>query len=101
MARIPEVSAGEAGLRTRLAFVFARRSLARLSGRDPQAAIEPLELMAHAPGLLAAYGRLEQATAKLHSVDKHLRDLAELKAATLTGCESLPNCASTLTTPSL
>jgi AhpD family alkylhydroperoxidase len=30
---------------------------------------------------------MEQATAKLHRVDKRLRALAELKAATLTGCE--------------
>ncbi len=87
MARIAGVSPKVAGLRTRLAFFFTRGSLARLSGRAPEAMIQPFELMAHAPGLLVAYGRLEQATAKLHRVDKRLRDLAELKAATLTGCE--------------
>jgi AhpD family alkylhydroperoxidase len=87
MARIASVSPRQAGLRARLVYFFTRRSLARLSGRAPKAVLEPLELMAHAPGLLAAYGRLEQATAKLHSVDKRLSDLAELKAATLTNCE--------------
>ncbi len=49
--------------------------------------LEPLELYAHAPGLLFGYAMLEWATAKLDRVDKRLRYLAELKAATLTQCE--------------
>jgi 4-carboxymuconolactone decarboxylase len=44
-------------------------------------------MYAHLPGLLGGYAGLEQATAKLHGVDVRLRNLAELKAATLTGCE--------------
>jgi len=40
------------------------------------------------PALLRGYARLEQTTAKLHRVDKRLRALAELKAATLTHCAS-------------
>jgi AhpD family alkylhydroperoxidase len=58
-----------------------------LSGREPERMLEPVELMAHSPGLLAAYGRLERATAKLHRVDRRLSDLAELKAATVVACE--------------
>jgi 4-carboxymuconolactone decarboxylase len=49
--------------------------------------IEPLQMYAYVPGLLRAYGGLEQATARLHRVDKRLSDLAELKASTLTQCE--------------
>jgi len=49
--------------------------------------IEPLEIFAHVPVLLRGYTKLEQATAKAHRVDKRLRALAELKAATLTQCE--------------
>ena len=49
--------------------------------------IEPLEMYAHVPGLLKAYAKLEQATAKLHRVPRRLHALAELKAATLTQCE--------------
>ena len=49
--------------------------------------IAPLEFYAHRPGLLRGYAVLERATARLNVVDKRLRALAELKAATLTGCE--------------
>ena len=49
--------------------------------------IEPLRMYAHLPGVLRAYGGLEQATARLHNMDERLRNLAELKAATLTSCE--------------
>lgn len=47
----------------------------------------PLQLYAHLPGLFTGYTKLEQATAKLHGIDRRLRALAELKAATLTSCE--------------
>ena len=87
MTRIEGVSAREAGPYVKLAFHFTRRSLARLTGLEPEGIIEPLQMYAHVPGLLRGYARLEQATAKLHRVDKRLRALAELKAATLTHCE--------------
>jgi AhpD family alkylhydroperoxidase len=87
MARIAGVPPRGAGLYTRLAYHFTRRSLARLTGRAPEGMIAPLEMYAHLPGLLRGYAGLEQATARLHRVDKRLRALAELKAAALTGCE--------------
>jgi 4-carboxymuconolactone decarboxylase len=87
MARIAGVSARDAGLGVKLVLFFTRRSIARLAGREPDRMIEPVELYAHVPGLLRAYGRLEQATAKLHRVSRRIRALAELKAATLTHCE--------------
>ncbi len=86
MARIAGVSATTAGPLVRLAYFFTRRQLIRLTGRAPSTMLEPLELFAHLPGLLRAYGRLEQATSKLHHLDRRLRLLAELKAATLTRC---------------
>jgi AhpD family alkylhydroperoxidase len=86
MTRIPGVPASKAGWKARLAYFFTRRNVGRLAGRAPERMIEPLELFAHSPGLLQAYGRLEQATTKLHRVDKRLSDLAELKAATMTHC---------------
>jgi hypothetical protein len=46
---------------------------ARLTGREPERMIEPLEMYAHVPGLLRGYGSLEQATAKLHCLDERLR----------------------------
>ncbi|MBD0253736.1 MAG: carboxymuconolactone decarboxylase family protein [Rubrobacter sp.] len=87
MARIDGVSAGEAGLRVKLAYFFTRRALGRLTGREPERMIEPLELYAHAPGLMSAYGKIEQATAKQERIDWRLKVLAGLKAATLTNCE--------------
>jgi AhpD family alkylhydroperoxidase len=87
MTRIAGVSARDAGPYVRLAYHFTRRSIAQLTGREPERIIEPLEMYAHVPGLLRSYAKLEQATAKLHRVDKRLRALAELKAATLTHCQ--------------
>jgi AhpD family alkylhydroperoxidase len=87
MARIAGVSARDAGLGVKLVLFFTRRSIARLAGCEPDRMIEPVELYAHVPGLLRAYGRLEQATAKLHRLSRRIRALAELKAATLTHCE--------------
>ena len=87
MTRIAGVSAKEAGLYVKLAYRFTRRALEKLTGRDPERMIEPIEMYAHLPGLLRGYAGLEQATAKLDRVDKRYKALAELKAATLTHCE--------------
>jgi AhpD family alkylhydroperoxidase len=85
MARVPPPRTR--GVRTKLIYYFTRRSLAKMSGSQPERMLEPLEIFAHSPGLLNAYGKLEQATAKLHRVDQRLSDLAELRAATLVSCE--------------
>src|SRR5919107_3621584 len=87
MARITRVPGGDAGLRVKLAYFFTRRHLARLTGRAPRDIIEPLELYAHAPGLMSAYGKLEGASAQQDRVEGRLKVLAGLKAATLTHCE--------------
>ena len=87
MARIERVAKSDAGLRVKLAYFFTRRQLARLTGREPEDIIEPLELYARAPGLMFAYGKLEAASAEQDRVDGRLKVLAGLKAATLTHCE--------------
>ena len=87
MTRISGVSARQAGPLVKLGYRFARRHIARLTGREPEGMIGPVEMYAHVPELLRGYAKLEQATAKLHRVDKHFKALAELKAATLTHCE--------------
>lgn len=87
MARMAGVSAAEAGPYLKLVYRLTRRSIRQLTGREPERIIEPIEMYAHVPALLRGYARLEQATAKLHRVDRRLRALAELKAATLTHCE--------------
>ena len=87
MARIAGVDAHKAGVRTKLAYFFTRRGLAQLTGQETATGIEPVELLAHLPKLLQAYGGLEQATAKLDVLDPRTKALAELRSATLTNCE--------------
>ncbi|HEY2333846.1 MAG TPA: carboxymuconolactone decarboxylase family protein [Solirubrobacterales bacterium] len=90
MARIAGVSSSEGGLRLKLIYSFTRRGLAKLAGRQPtrpEQMLEPLEMFAHLPGLLNAYGKLEQANAKLDRLPQRITDLAQLKAATMTSCE--------------
>jgi AhpD family alkylhydroperoxidase len=88
MVRIDPVTAGQGGLRVRLAYFFTDRMLARLASREPPGdPATAVGMYAYFPGLLSAYGRLEQATGKLGLIDKRIRYLAELKAATMTACE--------------
>ena len=87
MARIKPVSSAQAGLRVKIAYHFTRRSIGKLTGRETERMIEPVQMYAHVPVLFRGYAKLEQATAKLHRLDKRLHALAELKAATLTQCE--------------
>jgi AhpD family alkylhydroperoxidase len=91
MTRISGVSAREAGLLVKLAYFFMQRKFTQLAGRETrlmdERMIEPLKMYAHVPGLLLGIAGLEQATARLHNLDERLKNLAELKAATLTQCE--------------
>ena len=88
MARITGVSSAQAGLQVKIAYYFTRRAIGKLTGRQTERMIEPLEIYAHVPVLFKGYAKFEQATAKLHRLDKRLHALAELKAATLTHAEA-------------
>jgi 4-carboxymuconolactone decarboxylase len=87
MSRIEGVSPKDAGPFTGLALRLARRETKKLTGRETDGMIGPLEAYAHLPRLLFGYGMLEGATAKLDRVPERLKVLAELKAATMTSCE--------------
>jgi AhpD family alkylhydroperoxidase len=87
MPRLSGVSDREAGLSTKIAFFFTKRQLAKMAGRQTETMLEPLRIYAHIPKLLSGYGKLEQAVAKLHLLDRRHRALAELKAATTVRCE--------------
>lgn len=87
MPRIDVVGDAQAGALARLTFYFTARGLAKISDRADERMLDPLRLYAHVPGLLRGYGGLERATAKLTGLDKRLRALAELKAATMVACE--------------
>jgi len=87
MSRIEGVNPNDAGPVTGLVLRLARRETKKLTGRETEGMIGPLEAYAHAPRLLFGYGMLEGATAKLDRVPERLKVLAELKAATMTSCE--------------
>lgn len=87
MARITGVTAHHMGLLGRLIYRFTGQRLAQFAGIKPRRMMEPLEIYAHAPGLLFGYAMFEWTTAMQNRVDIRLRNLAELKAATLTNCE--------------
>lgn len=87
MARIKGVPPAQAGLYVKIACYFTRRGIGKLTGRETERMIEPLQMYAHVPVLFKGYAKLEQATARLHRLDMRLHLLAELKAATLTQCE--------------
>ncbi|RUP05806.1 MAG: carboxymuconolactone decarboxylase family protein [Mycobacterium sp.] len=85
--RLAGVSDRDAGLGARIAFYFTRRRFKQMTGRETAAMLEPLRMYAHIPHLLRAYGRLEQAEAKLDLLSPRQRALAELKSATTAHCE--------------
>jgi AhpD family alkylhydroperoxidase len=89
MARIDGVARSEAGPVVRLAYRFGPRMMHKLTGRDPHtgSGLEPMEIWAHAPKLMVAMGRFNQAVRKADSVDERIRHLVELKGAQMIGCE--------------
>jgi len=87
VTRIDGVGQDQAGPFTRLLLRLSRRKLSRLTGREPEGMLGPVEAYALLPRLLIGYGAFEDATARLHSVPERLKVLAELKAAALTSCE--------------
>ena len=79
MARINKVPEREAGPFGRFAYGLSRRRFGEVA--------EPLTVMAHHPRLLLGYGMFELAFERSNLVDRHLKSLVVLKAATMVGCE--------------
>jgi alkylhydroperoxidase family enzyme len=88
MSRIPTVPAKGANPIVRFAYRATKREVGR--------SVEPIEVYAHTPVLLAGYGMFEKATARQHRVDERLKMLAETKAAALVNCEFCCDIASSL-----
>jgi AhpD family alkylhydroperoxidase len=66
------------GLFTRIVYRMTRKKVGRV--------VMPVQLVAHHPKLLWGYGQMEQAFASSHLVAAGLKDLAQLRVATLIGC---------------
>jgi alkylhydroperoxidase family enzyme len=86
MTRIEGVPARKANPVVRLIYRTSRREF----GRD----VDPVSVYAHAPGLLIGYGMLEKAFASSKRVEGSIKMLAELKTATIVGCEFCIDIAS-------
>lgn len=78
MSRIPPVPASALDDRTRAIFDAVKSRFGAL--------LEPVAAMAHSPALLEAYVAFETRFAPAAALPARLRELANLKAATLVGC---------------
>jgi len=66
------------GLFTRIFYSMTKRKLGRV--------VMPAKITAHHPKLLWGYGQMEQSLLSSHLVDAALKNLAQLRVATLVGC---------------
>jgi hypothetical protein len=66
------------GLFTRIVYWLTRRKIGRV--------VMPVQVVAHHSKLLWGYGQMEQSLAASRLVDAALKDLAQLRVATLIGC---------------
>ena len=76
--RIEEVSKSNASLFVRLAYWFSQRRL----GKVP----DPLKITGHHSWLSFGYGIFEFAAERAQLVELRLKELAQIKVATLIGC---------------
>jgi hypothetical protein len=66
------------GLFTRIIYSMTKRKVGRL--------VMPVKIAAHHGKILWGYGQMEQSLLSSHLVDAALKDLAQLRVATLVGC---------------
>jgi len=78
MARIDGVPSAKAGWQQRFASWLSRRRFGTVA--------EPIAIMAHHPWVFRAYGAFEMGLERCRTIDPRLKELAQLKAATLVGC---------------
>ena len=89
MARIQGVPQQQAGPVVKLVYVFMRRGMKKLTGREPArgTGIEPVEIWAVRPKIMSGMGKFQGAVRKADSVEERIRNLVELKGAQMIGCE--------------
>ena len=66
------------GMLTRTLYAMVKRKLGRV--------VMPVQITAHHGKVLWGYGQMEQSLLGSKLVDKGLKDLAQLRVATLVGC---------------
>jgi len=82
MARIvgaePRKQGFLSGLLTRIAYAMTKHKLGRV--------VMPVRIVANHSKILWGYGQMEQSLLRSRLVDAGLKDLAQLRVATLVGC---------------
>jgi hypothetical protein len=82
MARISGADPGKqglwSGLFTRIVYAMTKRKVGRV--------VMPVRIVAHHAKILWGYGQMEQSLLGSRQVDAGLKDLAQLRVATLVGC---------------
>jgi hypothetical protein len=82
MARISGADPGKqglwSGLFTRIVYAMTKRKVGRV--------VMPVRIVAHHAKILWGYGQMEQSLLGSRLVDSGLKDLAQLRVATLVGC---------------
>ena len=82
MARIqgaePSKQGMLSGLLTRVVYALTKRKVGRV--------VMPVQIVAHHPKILWGYGQMEQSLGSSHLIDTALKNLAQLRVATLIGC---------------
>ena len=92
MSRIDGVPPRGAGVVTRGMYAWCKRMYGKV--------VEPLAVAAHHPRIAKGYSLFEWVVAQSHDVDEKLKDLAQTKAAALTGCEFCMDIASAVASKS-
>jgi alkylhydroperoxidase family enzyme len=89
MARIQGVPKQQAGPMVRIAYRLISRALRKSTGRKPAhgTGIEPFEIWAHQPKMMAGMAKFDGAVRKGTSVDARIKFLVEAKGAAMIGCE--------------
>ena len=82
MARIRGAEPGQqgllSGLFTRLVYSLVKRKLGRV--------VKPVQIVAHHSRIFWGYAQMEQSLVSSRLVDAALKDIAQLRVATLVGC---------------
>jgi AhpD family alkylhydroperoxidase len=94
MSRINGAKAGWSKPLLGLVYRMTRRHMREIAENQTDRAIEPAEVYGHLPSVLIGYGMFVSAAEKQSHVDRRLKGLAMVKAATLTHCEYCIDIAS-------
>jgi AhpD family alkylhydroperoxidase len=96
MSRVQGAKAGWRKPLLALVYAMTRRHMREVAENQTERAIEPAEVYGHLPGVLMGYGMFVSAADKQSHVERRLKGLAAVKAATLTHCEYCIDIASSV-----